>query len=456
MKKSAAQQASENEALRNRLEQLKSKQDSEMAKMIGKINGLAGTDAVSFMTEEEMDKILTDVFNKFDADGSGTMELPEFKMAWKKELNLGGSDIEIAKAFNDVDVDNSGVIELPEFKQAIKGERLAELNMKVIASNMENSIDSLATYMQNFQERYDNAVATARRRRKMRAQFQNRLMQRSNELLDKLEDANSDEANERDVEGAKFYRQLMETFDAFDKDGNGELQFPEYTAAWRFLSQPGSSTDIRNAFNSVDVDRSGLVDRDEFVLSIMGPRANNFGPIADMDRLDALMDGLMQLIEKHGAELSQMAKTKEESAAEQAELMARMKDQRNKLSSGMSKIMKAMMGLTGKDVEGFLQSKEVDKYLIEAFNKYDSNGNGTLSYKEFSNAWRYMNLGGSDSEIKKAFSSVDVDYSGAVEYSEFASAIKESRLSELGIQTILGSIGVELDDILAKFTKDKG
>merc|ERR1719411_700814 len=110
------------------------------------------------------------------------MELPEFTVAWRKELNLGGTDAEIAKSFKKVDVDNSGVIELPEFKQAIKGERLAELNMKVIASNMENSIDSLATYMKNFKERYDNAVATARRRRKMRAQFQNRLMQRSNEL----------------------------------------------------------------------------------------------------------------------------------------------------------------------------------------------------------------------------------------------------------------------------------
>merc|ERR1712176_1429078 len=135
------------------------------------------------------------------------------------------------------------------------------------------------------------------------------------------------------------------------------------------------------------------------------------------------MDGLMQLIDKHGAELSQMAKTKEESAAEQAELMARMKDQRNKLSSGMSKIMKAMMGLTGKDVEGFLQSKEVDKYLVEAFNQYDVNGNGTLSYREFGDAWKYMNLGGSESDIKAAFSSVDVDYSGVVKYVEFASAI---------------------------------
>merc|ERR1719210_1370474 len=192
LKKSAAQQASENDALRSRLEALKSQQDSEMAKMIGKINALAGMDAVKFMTEAEMDKILYDVFKKFDVDGSGTMALPEFKVAWRKELNLGGSDAEIAKAFRDVDVDNSGVIERPEFKQAIKGERLAELNMKVIASNMENSIDSLADYMKNFKQRYENAMATAKRRRAMRAKFVNRLMQRAGELLEKLEQVDSE------------------------------------------------------------------------------------------------------------------------------------------------------------------------------------------------------------------------------------------------------------------------
>eukprot|EP00493_Phyllostaurus_siculus_P020793 UN21118 len=176
------------------------------------------------MSDAEMDKILYDVFKKFDVDGSGTMELPEFKVAWRKELNLGGTDAEIAKAFRDVDVDNSGVIEISEFKEAIKGERMAELNMKVIASNMENSIDSLSDYMKNFKERYDQAMATAKRRRAMRAQFVNRLMQRAGDLLNKLETVDSDTKVAKDEEGAKFYRQLMETFDAFDKDGNGELQ----------------------------------------------------------------------------------------------------------------------------------------------------------------------------------------------------------------------------------------
>jgi hypothetical protein len=39
---------------------------------------------------------------------------------------------------------------------------------------------------------------------------------------------------------------------------------------------------------------------------------------------------------------------------------------------------------------------------------------------------------------------------------EFSKAIKESRLSELGIQSIMSSIGVELDGVLSKFQADKG
>jgi len=150
------------------------------------------------------------------------------------------------------------------------------------------SLDSLAEYMKNYQDKYAKAVATARRRRQARGEMLRHLAKRTNELLAKFEEVAGDDTAAKDVEGAKMYRTVSETFEAFDKDGSGELQYPEYNAAWKFLNQPGGEQDIRNAFNSVDVDRSGNVDKDEFILSIMGPDAVKFGPMAVEDRAVAL------------------------------------------------------------------------------------------------------------------------------------------------------------------------
>merc|ERR1719499_1064417 len=192
--------------------------------------------------------------------------------------------------------------------------------MKVIAKNMEGSIASLGRYMKNAQDRYKKAVDSAKRRRMARNKYINRLMSRIEELFEKLEEVNTETQHYQDTENSKFYKSLMETFDAFDKDGSGEMQYPEYKAAWQFLKQPGSERDIKSAFDSVDIDNSGLVDRDEFVFSIMGPAANDFGPIADMDRMDALINGLMKLIESHRAELEELASTEQTSKIERETL----------------------------------------------------------------------------------------------------------------------------------------
>ena len=68
------------------------------------------------------------------------------------------------------------------------------------------------------------------------------------------------------------------------------MAFPEYTEAWKFLGQPGSAADIKNAFDSVDVDKSGLIDWQEFVFSFMGEKASNYGVLADMETLERMMD----------------------------------------------------------------------------------------------------------------------------------------------------------------------
>ena len=38
---------------------------------------------------------------------------------------------------------------------------------------------------------------------------------------------------------------LKDTFNAFDKDGSGEMGFAEYTEAWKFLGRGGSEEEIQ-------------------------------------------------------------------------------------------------------------------------------------------------------------------------------------------------------------------
>eukprot|EP00493_Phyllostaurus_siculus_P007302 UN07378 len=86
-----------------------------------------------------------------------------------------------------------------------------------------------------------------------------------------------------------MYKTLRDTFNAFDKDGSAQLGYPEYVEAWKFLDQPGTDADIKKAFDSVDVDASGLVESDESLFSIMGEAAMKYGILADMEKLQAML-----------------------------------------------------------------------------------------------------------------------------------------------------------------------
>merc|ERR1711881_518682 len=86
---------------------------------------------------------------------------------------------------------------------------------------------------------------------------------------------------------------LKDTFKAFDRDGNAQLIFNEYREAWKFLSLPGDANEIKQAFDKVDIDRSGAVDFTEFAFSIMGEDAGNYGYLADLEMLQTLLTKLV-------------------------------------------------------------------------------------------------------------------------------------------------------------------
>ena len=130
-------------------------------------------------------------------------------------------------------------------------------------------------------EKFAAFLATARRRRLMKKQNEQKIADYVAQLVLILQEMTT-VADDRDPEERKLYVTVKDTFNAFDRDGNAELAYPEYYEAWKFLGQPESDDQIKQAFDSVDVDATGLVDFEEFILSIMGEKALKYGFLADM------------------------------------------------------------------------------------------------------------------------------------------------------------------------------
>merc|ERR1712048_1030572 len=92
--------------------------------------------------------------------------------------------------------------------------------------------------------------------------------------------------------------------------------------------------------------------------------------------------------------------------------------------------------------EDVLSSAEIDKHLTEAFNKFDEDGSGEMGNWEFTQAWLFLGLKGTEEEIKDAFKSVDKNNSGLIDLNEFKTAIKAERLMELNLSQVLDKMGV--------------
>ena len=111
----------------------------------------------------------------------------------------------------------------------------------------------------------------------MKRQWEAKIGELTGEIIKQLAGLSKKDIPAKDPEAMKVYKTLVDTFNAFDGDGSGELQYPEYVEAWKFLNRPGTDRDIKRTFDSVDVDGSGLVEWSEFAFSLMGEKALNFG-----------------------------------------------------------------------------------------------------------------------------------------------------------------------------------
>jgi Ca2+-binding EF-hand superfamily protein len=297
------------------------------------------------------------------------------------------------------------------------------------------------------QSQYEAFKKTANRRRVMKKQYEENLRNISKDLIETLSTISGKEVAKKDPRKEKMYQTLRDTFDAFDKDGSAELGYPEYVEAWKFLDRPGGEKEIKQTFDSVDIDGSGFVEWNEFAFSLMGEDALQFGALADLETLSALLVDTADLLSHMRNDLLEAQGSDEERAKRNAELKKRMKRMKNEVGGGIGKLMNKMLGIMGSDPRDLLTDEQINRLLDATFDKFDKDGSGELEKPEFRKAWEHLGLDGSVDEMNRAFTSVDYDNSGIVDRSEFKTAIKESRATELSLTLLLTNLDGELEGI---------
>jgi len=142
-----------------------------------------------------------------------------------------------------------------------------------------------------------------------------------------------------DAEGRKLYNTMTQTFNAFDGDGSGALNFSEFKEAWRFLQRPGTDEDIKRSFDNQDIDGSLHVDQDEFAFAIMGEKALQYGPLADIELLNKLLARVSGDMVAMLSDSSNTKKTVAQQARENEALRRRMEALKSQNDEEMSRLI---------------------------------------------------------------------------------------------------------------------
>merc|ERR1712187_866359 len=121
---------------------------------------------------------------------------------------------------------------------------------------------------------------------------------------------------------------------------------------------------------------------------------------------------------------------------------------RDEVSSQIGHLMTDLLGLRPEDV---LSEEEIRKHLTDAFHKFDEDNSGEIGRWEFQQAWFFLGLKGTPSELDEAFTKVDTNGSGMIDLEEFITAIRNERMVELNLKNVFDKLGVKVAGVNNKY-----
>jgi Ca2+-binding EF-hand superfamily protein len=218
--------------------------------------------------------------------------------------------------------------------------------------------------------------------------------------------------------------QMESVIRELDADGTGLIdvnEFKDYLGgrAGKLSAYAEDMHILENAFNLIDTDASGMLDRDEMwrLMSLMGNPCN-----------DTEMDSLMDELDADGGGLVDINEFKDYWSEKSAEL--------SKFAENTRTLQEAFASIDT-DGSGFLDRSEVEKLLRlmgkpcskteldGIMSELDADGDGAVNFVEFQIYWGER--GGEFSEfgkkvhvhmLREAFISIDTDGSGALDRDE--------------------------------------
>jgi Ca2+-binding EF-hand superfamily protein len=199
---------------------------------------------------QHMGNPMQTLFDKFDTDGSGTLEFAEFEKACEL-MNLSFSKTELKMMFKDVDADFSGAIDLNEFTELMTSLRFKRMNMVQTGQWVETKGNKALT-----EAIYGGAHDWGAQ------------MEWLNHSISKA-GAIHQSANEQGVEvqGSNFEafrKRLRNMFEDIDLDQSESLGVEELRRALNGFGLVLDSGTMSDFFASMDADGNGEIDYQEF------------------------------------------------------------------------------------------------------------------------------------------------------------------------------------------------
>jgi len=369
-----------------------------------------------------------ETFDRFDRNGSGELNLEEYKQAWKF-LKREGSDAEMQKAFTNVDIDNSGFIEFDEFIFSLAGEEAQKYGLIADMELMLNLLGEISSDIVELRgERTDGQKLLHSLKDRMN-QLQNEVQNRTEGLVARMQRSSGEigSINLNDLEA-----QLRDSFDKADSNRSGTLNVWQFSQAWMALGLSGNEDEIKDLYSAGERlgSRGQGMDYRQFCRVVKGERMPELSVRARLSTLEYLF-GMIEGGYTGGSS----------SAARRR--LARMK-QDEEMSTLLYGMIEAVLPATDDVLSPSYQAKQKRfRTLRDAFHRFDTQQCGALTLAQYMEARRYAGFSGSDAELEKSFIAVDTDGSGHVDFYEFVYSEmgkKGNRVGAYGYTKILNKL----------------